>query len=42
MRLALPEADAGVYVTLSVAITFPFNIVIGIPLYLWVAMHMAG
>jgi hypothetical protein len=37
MRLALPEADAGVYVTLSVAITFPFNIVLGIPLYLWVA-----
>lgn len=37
MRLALPEADAGIYVTLSVAITFPFNIVVGIPLYLWVA-----
>jgi hypothetical protein len=42
MRLALPEADAGVYVTLSVAITFPFNIVIGIPLYLWVAGMAAG
>jgi hypothetical protein len=42
MRLALPEADAGVYVTLSVAITFPFNIVIGIPLYLWVAGLFAG
>ena len=42
MRLALPEADAGVYVTLSVAITFPFNIVIGIPLYLWVAGLAAG
>lgn len=42
MRLALPEADAGVYVTLSVAITFPFNIVLGIPLYLWVAGMAAG
>lgn len=42
MRLALPEADAGVYVTLSVAITFPFNIVLGIPLYLWVAGLAAG
>ena len=42
MRLALPEADAGVYVTLSVAITFPFNIVIGIPLYLWAAHLLAG
>lgn len=37
MRLALPQADAGVYVTLSVAITFPFNVVIGIPLYLRLA-----
>ena len=42
MRLALPEADAGVYVTLSLAITFPFNIVLGIPLYLWVAGMAAG
>jgi hypothetical protein len=42
MRLALPEADAGVYVTLSVAITFPFNIVLGIPVYIWVAGMAAG
>jgi hypothetical protein len=42
MRLALPEADAGIYVTLSVAITFPFNIVVGIPLYLWAARLVAG
>ena len=34
MRLAVPQADAGIYVTLSVAITFPFNILVGIPLYL--------
>lgn len=33
MRLAAPEADAGVYVTASLAITFPFNLVLGIPLY---------
>jgi hypothetical protein len=39
---AMPEADAGIYVTLSVAITFPFNIVVGIPLYLWVAGMAAG
>lgn len=37
MRMALPRADAGIYVTLSVAITFPFNILLGIPLYLWAA-----
>ncbi len=33
MRLALPEAKAAIYVPMSLAITFPFNIVLGIPLY---------
>lgn len=33
MRMALPRADAGVYVPMSLAITFPFNLVVGIPLY---------
>jgi hypothetical protein len=37
MRLALPRADAGIYVTLSVAVTFPFNILVGIPLWLGMA-----
>ncbi|MFN3515023.1 MAG: sodium-dependent bicarbonate transport family permease [Phenylobacterium sp.] len=33
MRIALPDADPGVYLTLSLAVTFPFNLVVGIPLY---------
>lgn len=33
MRIALPKADAGVYLPMSLAMTFPFNLVIGIPLY---------
>lgn len=33
MRLALPEANPGLYLTLSLAITFPFNVVAGIPIY---------
>ncbi len=37
MRLALPEAKAAIYVPMSLAITFPFNIVAGIPLYYAVA-----
>ena len=37
MSLALPKADAGVYLPLSLGVTFPFNIIIGIPLYLWLA-----
>ncbi len=33
VRLALPEANPGYYLTCSLAITFPFNIVLGLPLY---------
>jgi uncharacterized protein len=33
MRVALPEANPAVYMTLSLGITFPFNIIFGIPLY---------
>lgn len=33
MRLAAPKADAGVFVTASLAITFPFNLALGIALY---------
>ena len=33
MRLALPEAKAAIYLPLSLAVTFPFNVTLGIPLY---------
>lgn len=33
MRMALPEADPGIYLAMSLGITFPFNIIIGISLY---------
>ena len=33
VRIALPEANPGYYVTASLAITFPFNLSVGIPLY---------
>lgn len=33
MRLALPEAKAAIYLPMSLAITFPFNVGIGVPLY---------
>ena len=33
MRLALPEASPGTYLTMSLAITFPFNLLVGIPAY---------
>lgn len=33
MRLSLPEAKASIYLPMSLAITFPFNVILGIPLY---------
>jgi len=33
MRLSLPEANPSLYVPMALAITFPFNIIVGIPLY---------
>jgi hypothetical protein len=33
MRLALPKADPALSIALSLAVTFPFNVLIGIPLY---------
>ncbi|MDP2078675.1 MAG: sodium-dependent bicarbonate transport family permease [Sulfuricurvum sp.] len=36
MRLSVPEANPGIYLPLSLAVTFPFNISIGIPLYYFI------
>lgn len=37
MRIAVPEANPTLYLTASLGITFPFNLVAGIPLYFWIA-----
>ncbi|MEJ2384016.1 MAG: sodium-dependent bicarbonate transport family permease [Xanthomonadales bacterium] len=41
MRLALPEANPSTYLAMSLAITFPFNILFGIPLYHQLATWLA-
>ena len=33
MRLALPDANPGLYLPLSLALTFPMNLIVGIPIY---------
>lgn len=33
VRIALPQANPAYYITMSLAITFPFNIIVGIPFY---------
>lgn len=42
MRVALPEAEPSIYLTLSLGVTFPFNLTLGIPLYLTMAQMAAG
>lgn len=37
MRLALPQADPGIYLSMSLGITFPFNIIFGISLFTAIA-----
>ncbi|KQI68887.1 hypothetical protein AN189_08555 [Loktanella sp. 3ANDIMAR09] len=42
MRVALPEANPAIYLTLSLGVTFPFNLTLGIPLYVAMATMMTG
>lgn len=37
LRLALPEARPSIYLPLSLGVTFPFNLTLGIPLYMALA-----
>lgn len=37
LRYAIPEANPSLYFGLSIGITFPLNILVGIPLYTWAA-----
>ncbi len=42
VRIALPKANPTLYLTASLGITFPFNITLGIPLYLEIAYILGG
>ena len=42
MRMAIPEANPSLYLTLSLGITFPFNVMAGIPLYHSIAEWLAA
>jgi hypothetical protein len=41
MRLALPEANPAIPLILSLGVTFPFNLMFGIPLYIALAQRIA-
>lgn len=42
LRYAIPEANPSIYLGLSLGITFPLNILLGIPLYTYVARAALG
>ncbi|GAA6747428.1 sodium-dependent bicarbonate transport family permease [Thermus brockianus] len=42
VRIALPEANPSLYLGASLAITFPFNLVLGIPIYHALAKAIGG
>lgn len=37
VRIALPSASPGLYVSASLGITFPFNVIVGVPIYIAIA-----
>jgi hypothetical protein len=41
MRIALPQANAGLSIAAALGVTFPFNVLVGIPLYLALARWLA-
>ncbi|MFN7196383.1 MAG: sodium-dependent bicarbonate transport family permease [Hylemonella sp.] len=40
MRIAVPQANAALSITAALGVTFPFNIVLGIPLYFQLAQRL--
>lgn len=42
MRMTVPEANPSLYISMALAITFPFNIIIGIPIYFQIIQRLWG
>lgn len=42
IRLAIPEANPALSLAAVLGVTFPFNILVGIPLYYWLAVKLSG
>ena len=40
MRIAVPQANAALSITAALGVTFPFNVLLGIPLYLALAQYL--
>jgi uncharacterized protein len=35
IKIAVPKANPGIFIPMALAITFPFNVTFGMPIYLW-------
>jgi hypothetical protein len=42
MKQSLPEANAGMSITASLGITFPFNVLIGVPFFIALADYVSS
>ncbi len=42
MRLTVPEANPSLYISMALALTFPFNIILGIPIYFQLIERFLG
>lgn len=42
MRMTVPEANPSLYISMALALTFPFNIIIGIPIYFQIIQRVWG
>ena len=40
VRIALPEASPGIYLTMALGVTFPFNLAVGIPMLMGLAKQL--
>jgi uncharacterized protein len=38
--MTVPEANPSLYISMALALTFPFNIIIGIPIYYGIIHHI--
>jgi len=41
MRIAVPQANPALSIGAALGVTFPFNVTLGVPLYLWAAQRLA-
>jgi hypothetical protein len=39
MRMTVPQANPSLYISSALAVTFPFNVVVGIPIYMAMAQR---